>query len=744
MAQVYLAELSTLGGFRRKVALKIVKSEFARDPKFAQLMAREAMIGSRLQHPNIVETLEFNEADGRMFLALEFVEGETVEELLSQTANDGRSGLPLDLALEITIQVLKGLSYAHNLVSPEGEIMGIIHRDLKPGNIMVSRHGSVKVMDFGIAKAKVACATITAAGQVRGTPIYMAPEQVTGKALDGRCDQFATATVLYELVTGEQLFIARNLIDIMRRVARADVGDGVRKLDRRQPGIGAIVERMWSVSSDGRYADCMDAARALEDLLPEVRHRMANPPPDDTIDTLPPVSEDEEPTTPNRRGEPPPTRDVPAHADEDEDEESAGGWLGSLFRRKEKKPEPKKKRRKKRRRRDDSGRMASPGQRRRQGESGDVAPPRRRRKKKRRGSVAGAQSPETSSQPIPPPKAPEPPAPEPEDESTEAAPKVAQLGPAPAEPAPEPEPEAKPEPAPEPEPEAKPEPEPEPEPEPAPETKPEPEPEAELESEAKPEPEDEPSFEGPLRPEPALAAASMSFPPGRPAARGGDTDSISMIWEETTFGESTESRGVAPVVDDAEAEADADADADAEAEAEPEPEARTEAERRPGSALEDEPTADGFEVQSSPLMRKLAGADAAVDLNPPSPPADPAVDEPEDEPSTVADTTAPGLSQLDEGAIDLGGPTQPQTPIGNKAKVDLGGPTEPRVHTVDSEERPRGSTQVTWERPTAGLRGDDNSEDGDDAPMDSFFSGDESEDEDDGDSEPMDSFFFED
>ena len=642
MAQVYLAELSTLGGFRRKVALKIVKSEFARDPKFGQLMAREAMIGSRLQHPNIVETLEFNESDGRMFLALEFVEGETVEELLVQSTNDGRPGLPMDLAVEIVIQVLKGLSYAHNLISPEGEPMGIIHRDLKPGNIMVSRHGSVKVMDFGIAKAKVACATITAAGQVRGTPIYMAPEQVTGKPLDARCDQFATATVLYELVCGEQLFIARNLIDIMRRVARAEVGDGIRKLERRQPGLGAIVERMWAVSSEDRYADCADAARALEDLLPEVRSRMASPEPDDTIDTMPPLSEDDEPTRPNRGPEPPPTREVPVTSSDDEDEEdeeASGGWLGSLFRRKEKKPEPKKKRKKKRRRREDSGRMSSPG------ESGGMAPPggRRRRKKKRRTSTAGAPVPgQTSSQPISPPE-PTPP-PIAEEPEPEPAVRVAQLGPSAT---------------------------------------------------------DEPSFDGPLRPEPALAEASKSFPPERPPPRAEASDSISMIWEETTFGESTEG-GIAPV-----REAAAPLAASRPTDDEPE-----EDQPSPAPPLEDEPTVDGFEVQSSPLMRGLR----------------------EDEPT--------GPTKLHEPAPA----TKPQPPEVEPAQLEPEAVTKPQTPTIKKREEPQGSTSVAWsEKPTAGLRAEDDDE-GDGAPMDSFFFGDEgdSEPDEDGDDAPMDSFFFED
>lgn len=297
MARVYLAELETGIGFKRKVALKVVRPEYAKDKKFVALMGREAMIGSMLQHPNIVQTLEFNEADGRSFLALEFVEGQTLGELLDKNRSEG---LPLMVALEAMVQVLKGLSYAHNLLSPEGEVMGIVHRDLKPGNIMLSRHGLVKVMDFGIAKAKIASANITTAGQVRGTPIYMAPEQVTGKPLDGRADQFAAGTVLYELLTGKQLFIDNNLIRIMQRVARAEVGDQIGELKELHPDLGPILTRMWARDPKDRYADCEEAARQLEDIVFELksagRHASSAAPsvPDSAASTLADIVEDEE------------------------------------------------------------------------------------------------------------------------------------------------------------------------------------------------------------------------------------------------------------------------------------------------------------------------------------------------------------------------------------------------------------------------------------------------------------------
>jgi serine/threonine protein kinase len=331
MARVYLAELDALGGFRRKVALKVIRPDYARDEKFVKLLAREAMIGSRLQHPNIVETLEFNEDKGRHYLALQFVEGETLADLLKGAEEDGDPGLPRVLAVESIIQVLKGLSYAHALEDSDGTPFGIIHRDLKPANIMLSRHGQVKVMDFGIAKAKVAAANITTVGQVRGTPIYMAPEQVTGKDMDGRTDQFAVATVLFELLTGEQVFVAGNLVMIMQRVARADVGDAPARADRLVPGVARVLTRMWQKRPEDRYPDCDAAASDLEVLLLSGAAT-------DQVLTTPPAAPAEKKTKPRRKG-----RTTKKKAKEGGVLNFVSGLLGR------KPPPPKKRRRKKRR-----------------------------------------------------------------------------------------------------------------------------------------------------------------------------------------------------------------------------------------------------------------------------------------------------------------------------------------------------------------------------------------------------------
>ena len=268
MARVYLAERVATGGFRRKCALKVVHPEFARDSKFIELMQREARLGALLEHPNIVNTISHGDFDGIHFIDLEYVEGKTLAEFLEMMISKGKSGLELSFCLQIILPILRALDYAHNFTDESWEgPPGMVHRDLKPANIMLSNQAVVKIMDFGIAKAKVSRTNLTNIGQVRGTPVYMAPEQVTGKAVDGYSDQFAAASVFYELVTGKRLFSGINLISVMQAVSLAETSAAEQLLDKACPGLGAVLGRMWERLPENRYNNCSDAAEALADLL---------------------------------------------------------------------------------------------------------------------------------------------------------------------------------------------------------------------------------------------------------------------------------------------------------------------------------------------------------------------------------------------------------------------------------------------------------------------------------------------
>ena len=268
MARVYLAELAAEGGFRRKCALKVVHPEFARDRKFIELMQREARLGALLEHPNIVNTISHGDFDGVHYIDLEYVEGKTLAEFLEMMDLKGRSGLDLGFCLQIILPILRGLHYAHNFSDESWEgPPGMVHRDLKPANVMLSNQAVVKIMDFGIAKAKASRTNLTSIGQVRGTPVYMAPEQVIGKEVDGRSDQFAAASVFYELVTGKKLFSGINLISVMQAVANAQTGEAEDLLETACPGLSAVLGKMWERRPEDRFEHCDDAADAVADVL---------------------------------------------------------------------------------------------------------------------------------------------------------------------------------------------------------------------------------------------------------------------------------------------------------------------------------------------------------------------------------------------------------------------------------------------------------------------------------------------
>ncbi len=263
MATVSLAEQAGPSGFRKSVALKIIKPEYAGDETFIKMLMREAAIGGLLRHPNIVQTLSFEQYDGAYVLVLEYVRGKTVEELLA----DVTGGLEPSKALDIAVQTCRALAYAHSLCDDDGNPLVIVHRDLKPANLMLSRHDVVKIMDFGIARATASWAALTAQGIVRGTPSYMSPEQVLGKQLDGRSDLFSLGTIVFEMLTGEVLFTAPSMLKVMERVARVEVRDAFERCDTILPGSGAVLQRVLAPHPGDRYEDADGLGAALKLLL---------------------------------------------------------------------------------------------------------------------------------------------------------------------------------------------------------------------------------------------------------------------------------------------------------------------------------------------------------------------------------------------------------------------------------------------------------------------------------------------
>ncbi len=211
-------------GARRTVAIKVARDcGEGKSRKVVRALSNEARIMSRLDHPNLVGVHEFGQVDGHYFIAMELVNGLSLKELAKRCRRRGIFFGP-SVAGEVVRKIASGLHAAHTLVDEQGVVRPVIHRDLKPANVMVTRAGEVKVMDFGVAKWPLAEVSTTA-GIIKGTPLYMAPEQVRALPVTPASDVFSLGTVLYQLLTNRPLFQADSIKILLRRVARAEVDE---------------------------------------------------------------------------------------------------------------------------------------------------------------------------------------------------------------------------------------------------------------------------------------------------------------------------------------------------------------------------------------------------------------------------------------------------------------------------------------------------------------------------------------
>jgi serine/threonine-protein kinase len=221
MAQIYLARQSGLGSFERHVVLKTILRERASDQRFVTMFLDEAKLAATLNHQNVAQVYEVDQADGAYFMAMEYVHGENARAILETTLRRGWT-IPLELAVMIISGAAAGLHHAHERRGKNGQPLNIVHRDVSPANIMVGYDGSVKVLDFGIAKAEER-ATKTVGGTIKGKYGYMSPEQCKGKPIDRRSDIFALGICLYELTTLRRAFKGNDDFETMKRIVSGDV-----------------------------------------------------------------------------------------------------------------------------------------------------------------------------------------------------------------------------------------------------------------------------------------------------------------------------------------------------------------------------------------------------------------------------------------------------------------------------------------------------------------------------------------
>ena len=265
MADVYLARQSGPYGFVKRVALKVLKSEIAGDDDNVKAFIREALVAAEFRHPNLAQVYEVGEVGGRLFIAMELVRGLSVAAMNHMLLKRERE-LPRNVAVRIAIDTLDGLAHAHEANGTDGKPLGLVHRDVSPQNIMVSVDGSVKVVDFGIARAEMAFGR-TIAPRIKGKFSYMAPEQwETSSQLDARADLFALGVVLYEMTTGGvRLFRGDTPKDLYKAVVIDPIADP-RSRDPKYPEpLARIVMRALERGPSARWS----SARAMRTALVE-------------------------------------------------------------------------------------------------------------------------------------------------------------------------------------------------------------------------------------------------------------------------------------------------------------------------------------------------------------------------------------------------------------------------------------------------------------------------------------------
>jgi serine/threonine-protein kinase len=262
MATVHLARAFGVGGFERVVAIKVMHPQYAAEGDFVTMFLDEARLAARIRHPNVVPTLDIQEADDGLFLVMEFIDGPSLQQVLLATGSRP-GGIPLGVGLRILVDTLAGLHAAHELTNDDGQPQNLIHRDVSPVNVLLGVDGIARLTDFGVARAEARLSS-TRGGQLKGKVPFMPPEQLLNEELDRRCDVYAAGAVAWEVITGTRLFRADSDGALLTQILAGNPPSPRELLPTLPAAIEEVVMRSLARSRADRYATAAAFCDALE------------------------------------------------------------------------------------------------------------------------------------------------------------------------------------------------------------------------------------------------------------------------------------------------------------------------------------------------------------------------------------------------------------------------------------------------------------------------------------------------
>lgn len=265
MGEVLLARATGAGGFEKDVVIKRILPHLATDPDFVRRFIEEGKLVVKLRHAGIAQVLDMGEEGGVVYLAMEHVDGKDLHELM-RLAKTADKKMPRELVMHVLIELLEALDYAHHARGTDGEPLELIHRDVTPSNVMVSKSGEVKLLDFGIARATERLQT-SVSGAIRGKFSYMSPQQAAGLELDPRSDLFSVGVIAWELLTGERPFDGASDLLTLDRIRHHDPGPLSDVVPTVARGLSDWVTKILAKEPSARFGSAHEAAQALRTIL---------------------------------------------------------------------------------------------------------------------------------------------------------------------------------------------------------------------------------------------------------------------------------------------------------------------------------------------------------------------------------------------------------------------------------------------------------------------------------------------